>query len=215
MRRTCTCAAGQPANLTITPTTGSAGVPLSLTGSGFAPNETLLFGYRNTARQHVLRWALPAPMPAAPSPRHVPFPPAPYSSGFVDATGQSSGKVGQCQFLGGPAADHEPCCGAGRQQHGGARIRFRRGRDGRDRLDHSRWGAGAVAGHGDGRQPGEFLPEHGLTFTIPAGAPVGINAVVGRGLDHAGPGPRLCYGAVTQPPRHRLKCNNSDFTISE
>jgi hypothetical protein len=163
------------ANLTLSPNIASPFTTLTLTGSGFAPNETVGFSYVSTSKVPLGTVAASA---GGAFTRTLRFPLAPYGTGFIRAGGQSSGLYGAANFAVTPGLIMSPSAGP----VGTAALAQGFGFGAGEQVNVYWYTAPRqLLGTATADSTGSFYQATGLTFTIPAGAATGTNLVVGKG----------------------------------
>jgi len=161
--------------LTVSPNRGSPGTLLTLTGTGFAPHEPILFKYSTGAASFpvgsVIADASGALNAAVPSPQ------APGGAGFIRAIGSGSGMIGSANFSTTPRLIMNPSATTVGMRATAQGFGF-----GAGESVEVYWSTPPLfLGTAKANREGSFHQGTGLKFTIPAGAPAGANLVTGKG----------------------------------
>jgi hypothetical protein len=163
------------ANLTLNSNISSPFTTLTLTGSGFSPNETVGFRYVSSI-------GIPLGSVAADGigafTTTVRFPAEPYGSGLIRAVGQGSGLYGAANFAVTPRLFMSP----GVAPVGTTVLAEGYGFGAGEQVDVYWYSSPRqLLGKVTADRTGSFFQATGLTFTIPAGAATGTNLVLGKG----------------------------------
>jgi streptogramin lyase len=160
------------ASLSVSPVNGSPGIPLTFTGSAFAPNESVIIhaGFLGAA---VLATATADASGAFTF--TAPEPPLPYGSRQFLAVGQSSHRIGAATFSVTPRLILSPDSGTVGSTVVAEGLGFEPGEQVWIRWNNPR----ILLGVATANQDGTFNGAGALQFTVPSGAPAGANLVSG------------------------------------
>ena len=163
------------ANLTISPSGGSPGALITLTGRGFAPNETILFQYSTGGANFPLGSGIADTSGVFAT--TIPSAQAPSGGGFIRATGRSTGVIGTANFSTIPLLIINPSA-----TMAGMTVIAQGFGFGAGESVEVYWSTPRLfVGTAKANREGSFHQATGLKFTIPAGAPAGTNLVTGKG----------------------------------
>ena len=164
--------ADPPANLAINPNRGFPGVPIDITGSGFAPNETIKLIYQPSNTPFVLGTLTADASGAVAGSARVP--PVVNGTYVLYAAGQTSGLFGAALLSVEPVLVPEPNAGAPGSNAQVQGAGFLRGEAINVYWDSPRVLLGTATADENGRFPL-------FSFTVPESAAPGDNLVVGQG----------------------------------
>jgi len=162
------------ADLSVSPASGVFRSSLTFAGSAFAPNESVQI-YVNGVGSRVLASAVADAGGAFTATALAPQ--SPYGARSFVGVGQSSGKLGAANFSVTPRLILNPNSGTAGSSVAAQGFGF----GPHESVDIYGYNSRAILGIAETTVEGTFAGSKALTFTVPTGAPPGVNKVLGKG----------------------------------